>query len=66
MSMGSYDRAMVERDNFEQQEFAVSEWPERQEQHTAVSEYDFTDEDWDWLDQQMIEKTEILQWLADH
>ena len=39
---------------------------DRQELHIPVSEYDFTDEDWDWLEQQMIEKAEILQWIADH
>lgn len=44
---------MVERHNLEEQE-------------SVVSEYDFTDEDWDWLEQQMIEKAEIFQRLADH
>lgn len=39
---------------------------EPEKQPIAVSEYDFTHEDWDWLEQQMIEKAEILQWLADH
>ena len=51
--MTEYHRLMVKRS-------------EREKQHTAVSEYDFTDEDWDWIEQQMIEKAEILQWLADH
>lgn len=35
------------------------------EQESPVSDEEPTQEDLDWLDRQVVEKAEILQWLAD-
>lgn len=45
---------------------SMVERPKSQEQESPVSDEEPTQEDLDWLDRQVVEKAEILQWLADH
>ena len=45
---------------------SMVERPASEEQESPVSDEEPTQEDLDWLDRQVVEKAEILQWLADH